>query len=226
MILNFVAPLTDAAQRLNARMNMNDLAKVVNGKKKMSARDMARYGIDNAFIERARERMKLNNKGNLDVDSARAIDDEATNDDIRRIVFNMGQTQMVTPMYGTTPAMFKADALGASLGNLMSFAFNAYATYGNNLLKGTVQMDAMTMVDNLLWFGSMYVAQSLKDLAKGVERDEEEKVRLALMMMPLSAPLALPSMLGGSSIQQATAEAMERATAEQVKGIADLLGAE
>jgi hypothetical protein len=226
MILNFVAPMTDVAQRLNARFNMNDLAKLVNGKTTMSPRDKARYGIDDEFIAKAQGRMILNKKGNLDVDAAKAIDDLETNEDIRRIVFNMGQTQMVTPMHGTTPAMFKADALGASFGNLMSFAFNAYATYGNNLLKGTVQMDGMTMVDNLLWFGSMYIAQSLKDEAKGIERSEEDKVRMALMMMPLAAPFALPSMIGGSSVQQATAEAMDRATAEQVRGIADLLGAE
>lgn len=209
MMIYGIAPITDWMQRVNARMNLDLIAKVSHGKAKFSKREIEVYGITDEMLDLVRSNTKLNSKGNLTAESAKAIDGNAKLfEPIQNTVFNMGQSQMLTPMIGTTPTMFKESALGAASGNLLSFAFNAYATYGINTVKGLSRVDTAghAMLDSMLWFSSMFIAQKLKDSIKGKERDDEEVVRYALMQMPLSAPLALPMILGGSDIASSTSD--------------------
>jgi hypothetical protein len=208
MLVYGIAPLTDIAQRMNARMNLDFIARVANGKARMSKFDMNRFGITQEMLDKVKASLKLNKNNNLHKDAADMFEKDKSGifDDLKRVMFNMGQTQMVTPMQGTTINMFSESALGASLGTLMSFAFNSYATYGSRMVRGTMEGDIMSFMDNFMWFASMYIAQELKDTAKGKERSEEDKVRMALIMMPLAAPIALTGMIGGPAIQQATAE--------------------
>jgi len=189
-------------------MNLDFIARVAHGKARMSKFDMNRFGITQDMLDRVKASFKLNKNSNLHKDAADMFEKDKSGifDDLKRIMFNMGQTQMVTPMQGTTLNMFSESALGASLGTLMSFAFNSYATYGSRMVRGTIEGDIMSFMDNFMWFASMYIAQELKDAAKGQERSEEDKVRMALIMMPLAAPVALTGVIGGSDIQKATAE--------------------
>ena len=214
MIIYGIAPITDWAQRMNSRMNMDLIARIAFGFKTISKTEMEAYGLTPEFLDMARNVLKVNKKGFLTDESASVVEnDPKMYSEMQRVVFNMGQTQMVTPMIGTTPAMFHESALGSASGNLMSFAFNSYATYGANMVKGLSRAEPTAMIDTVMWFATMLVAQELKDNIKGAKkRTDEEKVRMALMQMPLTAPLALPSLLGGSDIQNNTANMLIKHT--------------
>lgn len=206
MIIYGVAPLTDIVQRFNARFNFDKIARVAFGFEKLSKTEIESYGITEEFLAMARSVLKVNKKGYVTAESVKAVEDNPKMyEELQRVIFNMGQTQMATPTIGTTPAFFHESAMGSAMGNIMSFAFNAYAIYGANSVKGLSRVDPAEIMDTVMWFAMMMVAQELKDIKSGKERTEEEKLRMALASMPLAAPVALPALLGGSDIQNNTA---------------------
>ena len=206
MIIYGIAPLTDWAQRFNARFNFDKIARVAFGFEKLSKTEIEAYGITEEFLSLARSVLKVNKKGYVTAESVKAVEDNPkTYEELQRVIFNMGQTQMATPTIGTTPAFFHESAMGSAMGNIMSFTFNAYAIYGANSVKGLSRVDPAEIIDTVMWFAMMMVAQDLKDIKNGKDRTDEEKLRMALANMPLAAPVALPSLLGGSDIQNNTA---------------------
>lgn len=196
MIAYGVAPLTDWGQRVNGMLNMNVLAQVAHGKKTLPRTDMEAYGFTPERLAIARKYLKLNEKGNLTKSSVLELEKNSKDyDEIANMIYNMGQTQMLSPALGTTPAFLLESNMGQALGTLMSFAMNAHAVYGTNLVKGMARGEPSAYMDTLTWFGAMYAAQMLKDEIKGVERDEREVVMNAMVNMPFMAPSAVIGMV-------------------------------
>lgn len=196
MITYGVAPLTDWGQRVNGVLNMNVLAQVAYGKKALSRTDMEAFGFTPERLALARKYLKLNEQGNLTKSSVLTLEKNSKDyDEIANMIYNMGQTQMLSPAMGTTPAFLLESNMGQALGTLMSFAMNAHAVYGTNLVKGMARGEPESYVDTLTWFGAMYAAQMLKDEVKGVERDEREVVMSAMTNMPFMAPSAVIGMV-------------------------------
>ena len=192
MIAYGIAPISDIGQRMNGILNMDLLTKVAHGTKRLSITEMESYGLTPDILAKVKANLFLNKKGHLSDSSMKALqNDEKLYEEISGVVFNMGQTQMLSPMIGASPAMFHESALGAALGNLSSFAFNAYSTYGTPMVKGMSRGEPSAYLDLALWFGAMYAVQEMKDGLKGKERTEQEKVMAALMQMPMSAPASL-----------------------------------
>jgi hypothetical protein len=109
------------------------------------------------------------------------------------------------------------------MGNLMSFAFNSYSTYGTSLAKGMSRGDPTQYVDLALWLGTMYAAQELKDMAKGKERTEQEKLLAAMQNIPLAAPLAFVGMMEDPVITVAP-KMIHDETVKQMSSITDIMG--
>lgn len=196
MIAYGVAPLTDWGQRVNGMLNMNVLAQVAHGKKVLSRTDMEAFGFTPERLALACKYLKLNEQGNLTNSSVLTLEKNSKDyDEISNMIYNMGQTQMLSPALGTTPAFLLESNMGQAVGTLMSFAMNAHAIYGTNLVKGMARGEPASYIDTLTWFGAMYAAQMLKDEIKGIERDEREVVMNAMVNMPFMAPSAVIGMV-------------------------------
>lgn len=196
MITYGVAPLTDWGQRVNGMLNMNVLAQVAHGKKVLNRTDMEAFGFTPERLTLARKYLKLNEQDNLTKSSVLSLEKNSKDyDEIANMIYNMGQTQMLSPALGTTPAFLLESNMGQAVGTLMSFAMNAHAVYGTNLVKGMARGEPASYIDTLTWFGAMYAAQMLKDEIKGVERDDRELVMNAMVNMPFMAPSAIVGMV-------------------------------
>ena len=196
MIAYGVAPLTDWGQRVNGMLNMNVLAQVAHGKKALSRSDMEAYGFTPERLAIARKYLKLNEQGNLTKSSVLELEKNSKDyDEIANMIYNMGQTQMLSPALGTTPAFLLESNMGQAVGTLMSFAMNAHAVYGTNLVKGMARGEPSAYMDTITWFGAMWAAQMLKDEIKGVEREDREVVMNAMVNMPFMAPSAVIGMV-------------------------------
>jgi len=224
MIAYGVAPLTDWGQRMNALLNADLLVKVAHGTKKLSKTEMEAYGITDDIMRKAKQNLTLNEQGHLSASSLQALtNDKALYEELGNVVFNMGQSQMMTPMLGTTPVFFHESSLGLALGNLMSFAFNSYSTYGTSLVKGMSRGEPTQYLDLAMWLGTMYAAQELKDVVKGKERTEQEKLMAALQNIPLAAPTAFIGMATDPVVTVAP-KMLHDETVKQMSSITDIMG--
>ena len=186
MIAYLLAPITDIGHRVALKTNMRTLVKVAFGKKELSKILTETYGITDDALARIRA-LPFNKKGEwTDAVDVALLADPKTADDLGRIVFNMTNSQMLMPTLGGTPNMFRESALGKGLSTLLSFASNSASNYGIRHVKGISTGDVGTMIDIVMWFGAMMIAESLRDAIKGRERTEQELMMAALMQMPIT----------------------------------------
>jgi len=224
MIAYGLAPITDIGQRMNSILNMDLLTKVAHGTKRLSITEMESYGLTPSILAKVKSNLTLNSKGQLTDSSMKALEkNPELYEEISGVVFNMGQTQMLTPMIGASPAMFHESALGAAMGTLSSFAFNAYSTYGTPMVKGMSRGEPSTYLDLTLWFGSMYAVQEMKDALKGRERTEQEKIIAALMQMPFTAPASLINSFT-DPVVFSTTDMAKKAIASDMASLLDVMG--
>lgn len=210
MVVYGIAPLTDWGQRMNGALNLNTLAKWANGEIKMTRTEMEAFGLTDDMIDKFKSHLSLNEKGNLSKSSVDKLkENENMYEEIQRVVFNMNQQQMLQPTLGATPMMFHDSALGSVLSNLMTFAMNAYSVYGGTAVKGMARGEPSAYFDTVLWIGTMYAAEAIKNGIKDKDIDEEEMLVKAMMNTPIMAPFswagALRDPLAANTVEELTA---------------------
>lgn len=183
--LYMIGQLTDWGQRMNSYFNAQYLAELVNGTKKMSKSQMTLNGISQKDMDLFKGKLTLNKNGRLTKTSQDAINnDKVLQQEFRRIIFNMGQRQTLTPMTGTSSYLTMTTSLGDVFGGITTFLFNSYSIYQSSMTKGMVKMDMIEFFDAGMWFASMYLAESIKNEIRGRNSTEEEIAMKAFMNMP------------------------------------------
>jgi len=202
--------LSDMLELANGVANMQRLAEVSHGKKVLSPTMAKKYGFTPDDLEFAKKHMQFNSKGNViepkwDTMSSGDVDRLST------MIITMGQTGAQRTSLGGTASWTRDNVLGNSFSKLVMYTMNSYANLGLHQLRGVAHGDVETSLTAIFGYAGSYVGSKLRDEFKGKERKEEEYHAMALMSVPVLAPLSLAKSLSDPNILAAPKFAVKTA---------------
>lgn len=191
LIASRILRADDALKRIAGVYHTDNLMKFVNGKTTMSANRMERFGIDDKFIQTFKGKFGVNNKGEL-LDN---FDDgwtQAMKESYANVMFKMIMTDSPEAIVSSLPIISSTSSAGRLVGFMTNFAAQTYTT---KALGGLKRPDGVSAIETSIYFMGTYAGIYARDLASGKEPKQEDVMYRAIMMMPLTAPYGMLSMM-------------------------------
>lgn len=180
----------DALKRIAGVYHTDNLVKLLDGKMTMSANRMERFGIDKDFFDTFRGKFKMNGKELADDFDAGWT--KEMRETYGNIVHRMIMTDSPEAIVSSLPQVTSTSSAGRLVGLMTNFTAQSFTT---KALAGMKRPDALSFVETSIYFMGTYAGIYARDLAKGKEPDNEDIMYRAIMMMPLTAPYGMLSMM-------------------------------
>ena len=184
-VFNAMSKISTVLERTSVAMRANQLARYINGKEKIAPHLLEVYGISKADEDLLLPVLELNNKGHLKAFKT----DEWTKEQLwayDRIIDNMKLTDIQEHTMGGTPAWSRNSELGYAFSALLGFPMQAFSNHAMRLIKGTMRGSFESYAEAMVWFATGYAVYHAKMAIKGEEPDEDEAIKYAFMMMPMT----------------------------------------
>ena len=182
----------DAMKTISVIANTDYLSKWLKGDITISKNRLERFGINDKFTNMFKGGFKSDENGNLlaDWDSGWTQD---MKDEYARVMNKMVRVDSPEAIASALPHV----ALTSDAGRLTSFMTHFTATsYSTKFLQGAKRPDVKSYSDTMIYFLGTYAGVYARHLAtKQEEPDAEEVLHKAIMMMPLTAPYGIYSMV-------------------------------
>lgn len=182
----------DAMKTISVIANTDYLSKWLKGDITISKNRLERFGINDKFTNMFKGGFKSDENGNLlaDWDSGWTQD---MKDEYARVMNKMVRVDSPEAIASALPHV----ALTSDAGRLTSFMTHFTATsYSTKFLQGAKRPDVKSYADTMIYFLGTYAGVYARHLAtKQEEPDAEEVLHKAIMMMPLTAPYGVYSMV-------------------------------
>ena len=179
--------MTDVIQRMNAVMDTEKFAKLINGIDKAEAYRWDGVGINDDVLAMFKDTFEFNANGslkdfNINTWSAKK------QDVFGEILFSMEQRTTLTNTIGETPLFSKTDSLGRVMTTLLGYSlsqFNAHTVEGVRHLDRTFAMHTMG------GFMGSYLGLHARYAVQDKEVSEEDIITYSILNTPALSPIAL-----------------------------------
>jgi hypothetical protein len=182
----------DAMKTISTIANTDYLSKWLRGEITISKNRLERFGINEKFTNMFKGGFKSDENGNLlaDWDNGWTQD---MKDEYARVMDKMVMVDSPEAIASALPHV----ALTSDAGRLTSFMTHFTATsYTTKALQGAKRPDIKSYSDTMIYFLGTYAGVYARNLATNQEEpDAEEVLHKTIMMMPLTAPYGIYSMV-------------------------------
>lgn len=182
----------DAMKTISTIAQTDYLNKWLRGEITISKNRLERFGINDKFVQMFKGGFKSDAEGNLlaDYDAGWT---QAMKDEYARVVNKMVMVDSPEAIASTLPHV----ALTSDAGRLVSFMTHFTATsYTTKFLQGVKRPDLKSYADTMIYFMGTYVGVYARHLATEQEEpDPKEVLYKSIMMMPMTAPYGIYSMV-------------------------------
>lgn len=186
--------LTDFARSVSLELNMDLLARYLNGKQNIHPLDLESWGITERTSLLLKDALPLNSSGYMKkIDPSSFTPSQQA--EFKKIIRNMGMTDIQMHTLGGTAQYTRTSALGIALSGLMGFAMQSYVTHGIRDIKGISQGRPESFISTALWLAGGMTTYYIKSMIQGKDYDEEDAFAYAGTMLPMASPLSLKNMI-------------------------------
>lgn len=181
----------DAMKQISGIYHTERLAHLLQGKITMSANRMERYGVTPEFQQMFKDQIKLDDKNNLIEGFSKNWSDDMK-DAYTNVIHRMIMTDSPEAIISSLPHSGLTSDAGRLLGFMTSFTAQSYTT---KALAGIKRPDMRSFMETNIYFMGTYAGIYARDRLNGKETDDKELMYKAIMMMPLTSPYGIATMM-------------------------------
>jgi hypothetical protein len=200
----------DAMKRISGIANTDRLDRFLRGEYEMLANRLERLGIDDEFKSTFANAFERDKNGNLVADFDKNWTEDMK-DMYANVMHRMIMTDSPEAIVSSLPHITTTDNAGRLVGFMTSFTAQSFTT---KALQGLKRPDMRSAVETSVYFLGTYAGMYGRDIVTGKHKDTDEYydelMFKTIMMMPLTAPYGMLSMMSdpmatsvvGDSVQQ------------------------
>lgn len=182
--------MSDILEVSNGIANLQLLANIAHGHKKINPALAKKYGLMNSDLQIAKKALVVDEKGFVKVPDYSTLTFQEQ-ERMSNLLWNMGQVGAQRSTIGGTAMWTKDSLLGQSFSRLLMYPMNSFANIGLHQMRSLAHGDIETTVSATLGYVGSYVGMKLRDGLMGREKKDEEYAFYAMLNMPMLAPISL-----------------------------------